>query len=175
MLTCGLCRVRISVGFGAQETYLTLETGAAWLAASVTSMALAGVSQLLVTRVGPKLVMAIGMTLIGTGMIWATQAPVQGHFLPAIFALVRRTGPSQTVAQRAPFSGGPRQTSVSAPAPGVLRRGDHTAARAGAEETRKRRKLACVPLGEADLGPMRPRTLDQVRGESRIPISRICA
>ncbi len=53
----------------------------AWLAASVTSMALAGVSQLLVTRVGPRIVMAIGMTLIGTGIIWATQAPVHGHFV----------------------------------------------------------------------------------------------
>jgi MFS family permease len=44
-------------------------------------MALAGLSQLLVTRLGPKIVMAIGMTLIGTGIIWATQVPVHGHFL----------------------------------------------------------------------------------------------
>ena len=61
--------------------YSALQTGAAWLAASVTSMALAGVSQLLVTRVGPGIVMAIGMTLIGGGIIWATQVPVHGHFL----------------------------------------------------------------------------------------------
>jgi MFS family permease len=45
-------------------------------------MALAAVSQLLVTRIGAKLVMAIGMTLVGSGIIWATQAPVHGHFLP---------------------------------------------------------------------------------------------
>ncbi len=57
--------------------YSALQTGAAWLAASVTSMALAGISQLLVTRIGPKIVMAIGMTLIGTGIIWATQVPVR--------------------------------------------------------------------------------------------------
>ena len=56
--------------------YSALQTGAAWAAASVTSLALAGVSQLLVTRVGPKIVIAIGMTLIGTGIIWATQVPV---------------------------------------------------------------------------------------------------
>jgi EmrB/QacA subfamily drug resistance transporter len=62
--------------------YSPLQTGLAWLAASVTSMALAGVSQLLVTRIGPKIVMAIGMTLIGTGVIWATQVPANGHFLP---------------------------------------------------------------------------------------------
>jgi EmrB/QacA subfamily drug resistance transporter len=61
--------------------YSALQTGAAWLAASVTSMALAGVSQLLVTRIGPKIVMAVGMTLIGTGIVWATQVPVDGHFL----------------------------------------------------------------------------------------------
>ena len=61
--------------------YSALQTGAAWAAASVTSMALAGISQLLVTRIGPRIVMAIGMTLIGTGIVWATQVPVHGHFL----------------------------------------------------------------------------------------------
>jgi Na+/melibiose symporter-like transporter len=61
--------------------YSALQTGAAWLAASVTSMALAGVSQMLVTRIGAKVVMAIGMTLIGAGILWATQVPVDAHFL----------------------------------------------------------------------------------------------
>src|SRR5205814_3096385 len=46
--------------------YSALQTGVAWLAASLTSIALAGVSQALVTRGGAKLVMATGMTLIGT-------------------------------------------------------------------------------------------------------------
>jgi EmrB/QacA subfamily drug resistance transporter len=61
--------------------YSALQSGAAWAVASVTSMALAGISQLLVTRIGPRIVMAIGMTLIGIGIIWATQVPVHGHFL----------------------------------------------------------------------------------------------
>jgi EmrB/QacA subfamily drug resistance transporter len=61
--------------------YSALQSGAAWLATSVTSVALAGLSQLLVTRIGAKVVMAIGMTLIGAGAIWATQVPVDGHFL----------------------------------------------------------------------------------------------
>jgi EmrB/QacA subfamily drug resistance transporter len=61
--------------------YSALQTGAAWLAASVTSMALAGVSQLLVTRIGAKLVMAFGMTLIGVGIVWMTRAPADGAFL----------------------------------------------------------------------------------------------
>jgi EmrB/QacA subfamily drug resistance transporter len=61
--------------------YSALRTGLAWLAASLTSIALAGVSQALVTRGGTKIVMAAGMTLIGAGAIWATQVPVHGHFL----------------------------------------------------------------------------------------------
>jgi EmrB/QacA subfamily drug resistance transporter len=61
--------------------YSALQSGVAWLAASLTSIALAGLSQRLVTRGGAKLVMAIGMVLIGAGVIWATQVPVHGHFL----------------------------------------------------------------------------------------------
>ncbi|HTU77235.1 MAG TPA: MFS transporter, partial [Solirubrobacteraceae bacterium] len=61
--------------------YSALQTGLAWLAASLTSVALAGVSQALVTRGGAKIVMAVGMALIGAGVLWATQAPVHGHFL----------------------------------------------------------------------------------------------
>jgi EmrB/QacA subfamily drug resistance transporter len=58
-----------------------IQSGLAWLAASVTSVALAGVSQMLVTRIGAKVVLSIGMALIGTGIVWATQVPVHGHFL----------------------------------------------------------------------------------------------
>jgi EmrB/QacA subfamily drug resistance transporter len=61
--------------------YSALQSGLAWLAASLTSIALAGVSQALVTRGGTKIVMAAGMTMIGAGAIWATQVPVHGHFL----------------------------------------------------------------------------------------------
>ena len=61
--------------------YSALQTGLAWLAASLTSIALAGLSQALVTRGGAKIVMAAGMTMIGAGAIWATQVPVHGHFL----------------------------------------------------------------------------------------------
>jgi MFS family permease len=61
--------------------YSALQTGLAWLAASLTSIALAGLSQALVTRGGAKIVMAIGMTLIAGGVLWATQVPVHGRFL----------------------------------------------------------------------------------------------
>jgi EmrB/QacA subfamily drug resistance transporter len=61
--------------------YSALQSGVAWLAASLTSVALAGLSQWLVTRGGAKIVMAIGMTLIGAGVIWAAQVPADGQFL----------------------------------------------------------------------------------------------
>ena len=60
--------------------YSAIQTGLAWLAASVTSVALAGLSQMLVTRVSARLVMAAGMGLIGGGILWATAAPVHGDF-----------------------------------------------------------------------------------------------
>jgi MFS family permease len=60
--------------------YSALKTGLAWLAASLTSVALAGLSQMLVTRASAKLVMAAGMALIGAGILWATQVPVHGQF-----------------------------------------------------------------------------------------------
>jgi EmrB/QacA subfamily drug resistance transporter len=60
--------------------YSALKTGLAWLAASLTSVAFAGLSQLLVTRGSAKAVMAVGMTLIGGGILWATQVPVHGQF-----------------------------------------------------------------------------------------------
>lgn len=59
-----------------------LATGAAWMTASVTSLAFAGLSQKLVTRTSPKAVMPVGMALIGAGMLWAAQAPPHGSFWP---------------------------------------------------------------------------------------------
>ncbi len=61
--------------------YSALETGVAWLATSLSSIALAGLSQRLVTDRGAKVVMTIGMMLIGAGVIWASQVPVHAHFL----------------------------------------------------------------------------------------------
>jgi EmrB/QacA subfamily drug resistance transporter len=61
--------------------YSALQTGLAWLATSLASIALAGIAQAWVTRGGAKVVMAIGMALIGAGVLWATQVPVHGHFV----------------------------------------------------------------------------------------------
>ncbi len=60
--------------------FSALATGAAWMTASVTSLAFAGLSQKIVTRTSAKAVMAVGMTLIGAGMLWAAEAPPNGSF-----------------------------------------------------------------------------------------------
>jgi EmrB/QacA subfamily drug resistance transporter len=60
--------------------YSALKTGVAWLAASLTSVALAGLSQLLVTRISAGPVMAAGMAMIAGGILWATQVSVHGQF-----------------------------------------------------------------------------------------------
>ncbi len=60
--------------------YSAIQTGIAWAVASMTSVALAGLSQVLVTRISAKLVMAFGMLLIGGGILWTAAAPVDGHF-----------------------------------------------------------------------------------------------
>jgi MFS family permease len=60
--------------------YSAMKTGLAWLATSVTGIALAGPAQALVTRASAKLVMAIGMGAVGGGILWATQLPADGHF-----------------------------------------------------------------------------------------------
>jgi len=60
--------------------YSAIKTGLAWLAASVTSVAFAGLAQALVSKLSAKLVMAFGMGLIGTGILWATSIPVHGGF-----------------------------------------------------------------------------------------------
>jgi EmrB/QacA subfamily drug resistance transporter len=64
--------------------YSALQTGVAWLAASLTSIAFAGLAQMLVTRISAGPVMALGMALVGGGALWATQAPVHGHFWSAL-------------------------------------------------------------------------------------------
>jgi EmrB/QacA subfamily drug resistance transporter len=60
--------------------YSAMKTGLAWLATSVTGIALAGPAQLLVTRTSAKLVMAAGMTLVGAGILWAAQVPAHATF-----------------------------------------------------------------------------------------------
>jgi EmrB/QacA subfamily drug resistance transporter len=65
--------------------YSPLKGGFTWLTSSLASIAFAGLSQLLVTRGSVKLVMALGMALIGGGILWATRMPVHGHYWADLF------------------------------------------------------------------------------------------
>jgi EmrB/QacA subfamily drug resistance transporter len=65
--------------------YSPLKGGLTWLTSTLASMAFAGVSQLLVTRRSPKVVMALGMTLIGVGILWATRMPAHGRYWADLF------------------------------------------------------------------------------------------
>jgi MFS family permease len=65
--------------------YSALQGGFAWATAGAASMLFAGLSQMLVTKGSAKLVMAFGMTCVGAGAIWLTQAPVHGHFWGDLF------------------------------------------------------------------------------------------
>jgi hypothetical protein len=60
--------------------YSAMRTGLAWLIVGLTGVAMAGPAQLLVTSTSVRLVMAAGMTLTGTGILWLTQAPAHASF-----------------------------------------------------------------------------------------------
>jgi EmrB/QacA subfamily drug resistance transporter len=61
--------------------YSALKTGLTFLATAGTVVLVAGISQALVTRAGPRPVMAVGLALITGGMLWYTQIPVVGSFV----------------------------------------------------------------------------------------------
>src|SRR5258708_2214959 len=60
--------------------YSALKTGLTFLATAGTVVLMAGFSQALVTRVGPRPVMAVGLALITGGMLWYTQIPTETSF-----------------------------------------------------------------------------------------------
>ncbi len=66
--------------------YSALKTGLTFLATAGTVVLVAGISQALVTRVGPRPVMAVGLVLITGGMLWYTQIPVEGSFVTNLLA-----------------------------------------------------------------------------------------
>ena len=61
--------------------YSALKTGLTFLATAGTVVPVAGISQALVTRIGPRPVMTVGLALITGGMIWYSQIPTHGSFV----------------------------------------------------------------------------------------------
>jgi EmrB/QacA subfamily drug resistance transporter len=68
-----------------------LQTGAGYLAVALTAIVAAGAAQALVTKVGVKPVMIVGVTLMGLGNLWFTQVSADGSYavdlLPGFFAI----------------------------------------------------------------------------------------
>src|SRR6266508_508906 len=58
--------------------YSALKTGVTFVATAGTAVLAAGVAQALTTRVGPKPIIIIGLTLLTAAMIWYSQIPVHG-------------------------------------------------------------------------------------------------
>jgi EmrB/QacA subfamily drug resistance transporter len=60
--------------------FSALKTGVTFLATAGTAVLAAGVAQALVTRVGVKPILALGLALMTGGMVWYTQIPVHGSY-----------------------------------------------------------------------------------------------
>jgi len=60
--------------------YSAIRTGLSYLPLAVTIVLSAGVASQLVTRIGFKPVLATGMALVATGLLWFSQVPVDGSF-----------------------------------------------------------------------------------------------
>jgi EmrB/QacA subfamily drug resistance transporter len=62
-----------------------LKTGITFVATAGTAILWAGVAQALVTRIGPKQVMAVGFVGLIAGMLWYTQIPVHASYWSDLF------------------------------------------------------------------------------------------
>jgi EmrB/QacA subfamily drug resistance transporter len=60
--------------------YSPLKTGIGYLAIALTIVVSAGVSQAIVTRVGVRPVLALGMVLLTLGLLWFTQIDTKGSY-----------------------------------------------------------------------------------------------
>jgi EmrB/QacA subfamily drug resistance transporter len=61
--------------------FSAIQTGVAYLAIALTAVVSSGVSQALVTRVGVKPILAVGMGLLGGGLAYFTQVSVGGSYV----------------------------------------------------------------------------------------------
>lgn len=61
--------------------FSAIKTGVGYLAVALTAVVASGVAQALVTRAGVKPVLLTGLALIGGGLIWFAQIPVDGTYM----------------------------------------------------------------------------------------------
>jgi hypothetical protein len=64
-----------------------LKTGLTFLATAGTTVIWAGVSQALVTRIGPRPVMTFGLVVLALTVLGYTRLPVEGHYWPDLLPL----------------------------------------------------------------------------------------
>jgi EmrB/QacA subfamily drug resistance transporter len=65
--------------------YSAIKTGVAYIALTLTIIAFSGVSQAIVTRVGIRRVLPLGMALTTAGLVLYAQVPVEGHYFWNLF------------------------------------------------------------------------------------------
>jgi len=61
--------------------YSALKTGVAYLAVALTAVVASGVAQTVVTRIGVRVALMIGMILLGLGLLYFTQISVNGTYV----------------------------------------------------------------------------------------------
>ncbi|HEY8029811.1 MAG TPA: MFS transporter [Gaiellaceae bacterium] len=61
--------------------YSALKTGVTFLATAGTTVVVAALAQWLTTKIGPRIVMAVGLALNTGALIWYTQIPVHGTYV----------------------------------------------------------------------------------------------
>jgi len=64
-----------------------LRTGLTFLATAGTAVIWAGVAQALVTRIGPRPVMTLGMVVLALSVLGYTRLPVHGHYWPDLLPI----------------------------------------------------------------------------------------
>jgi EmrB/QacA subfamily drug resistance transporter len=64
-----------------------LKTGVTFLATAGTTVIWAGVAQALVTRIGPRIVMTIGLAVLALSVLGYTRLPVDGHYWPDLLPI----------------------------------------------------------------------------------------
>jgi EmrB/QacA subfamily drug resistance transporter len=66
--------------------FSAVETGVGYLAVALSAIVSSGIAQALVTRVGVKPVLIVGLALIAGGLIYFTQISVDGSYFGSLFA-----------------------------------------------------------------------------------------
>jgi EmrB/QacA subfamily drug resistance transporter len=65
--------------------YSALKTGVAYIALTLAIIGFSAVSQALVTRIGVRVVLTVGMALSAVGLVLYAQLPVHGHYFSNLF------------------------------------------------------------------------------------------